>query len=110
MEGCEGIVGRKPMAANDAYRAKGLECLSLAECMHDPEKRAERLRFARMWMSLADPFDEARGSYEFPREAEKSTNLIYDFLQNGLQKIFGDVLSEPVPLQLTSLLHRLEGR
>jgi hypothetical protein len=59
------------MAANDAYRAKGLECLSLAECMHDPEKRAERLRF---------------------------------------QKIFGDVLSEPVPSQLTSLLHRLEGR
>ena len=98
------------MAANDAHRAKGLECLSLAECMHDPEKRAERLRFARMWMSLADPFDEARGSYEFPREAEKSTNLIYDFLQNGLQKIFGYVLSEPVPSQLTSLLHRLEGR
>ncbi len=98
------------MAANNAYRAKGLECLSLAECMHDPEERAERLRFARMWMSLANQIDEARGSYEFPREAEKSSSLTYNFLQKGLQKIYGDVLSEPVPSQLTSLLHRLEGR
>jgi hypothetical protein len=98
------------MAANNAYRAKRLECLSLAECMHDPEERAERLRFARMWISLANQIDEARGSYEFPREAEKSSNLTYNFLQNGLQKIYGDVQSEPVPSQLTSLLHRLEGR
>jgi hypothetical protein len=100
------------MAADNAYRAKALECLSLAECMNDPEERAERLRFARMWMSLAAPIDEARGSYEFPREAEKNSkfNLVDDFLQNGLQKIYGDVLSEPVPSQLTSLLHRLEGQ
>jgi hypothetical protein len=35
--------------------------------MNDPEERAEIVRFARMWMSLTEPIDEARGSYEFPR-------------------------------------------
>jgi hypothetical protein len=55
------------MTANNAYHAKALECLSLAECMNDPEERAEIVRFAGMWMSLAEPIDEARGSYEFPR-------------------------------------------
>jgi len=39
----------------------------LIECMNDPEERAEIVRFAWMWMSLAEPIDEARGSYEFPR-------------------------------------------
>ena len=52
------------MAAHNAYRAKALECLSLAACMNDPEERAEMLRFAQMWMNLAD---EAPMSYEFPR-------------------------------------------
>ena len=56
-----------PMAADNAYRAKAWECLSLAECTNDPEERADIVRFARMWMSLAEPIDEARGSYEFPR-------------------------------------------
>ena len=32
--------------AADDYRAKAFECLSLAECMNDPEKRAEILRYA----------------------------------------------------------------
>ena len=32
------------------------------------------------------------------------------FPQNELRKIYGDVPSEPVPSQLTSLLHRLEGQ
>jgi hypothetical protein len=55
------------MAAENAYRAKAWECLSRAECMNDPEERAEIVRFARMWMSLVEPIDDARGSYEFPR-------------------------------------------
>jgi hypothetical protein len=55
------------MAADNAYRAKAWECLSLAECTNDPEERADIVRFAWMWMSLAEPIDEARGSYEFPR-------------------------------------------
>jgi hypothetical protein len=58
-----------PMAADNAYRnayrAKAWECLSLAECMNDPVERAEMVRFASMWMNLAD--DEAPGEYEFPR-------------------------------------------
>jgi hypothetical protein len=68
LEGREGDCEEKvPMAADNAYRAKAWECLSLAECMNDPDERAEIVRFAWMWMSLAEPIDEARGSYEFPR-------------------------------------------
>jgi hypothetical protein len=55
------------MAADNAYRARAWECLSLAEWVNDSEERAEIVRFARMWMSLAEPIDEGRGSYEFPR-------------------------------------------
>jgi hypothetical protein len=55
------------MAADNAYHARAWECLSLAEWVNDPEERAEIVRFARMWMSLAEPIDEGRGSYEFPR-------------------------------------------
>jgi hypothetical protein len=54
-----------PMTADNAYRAKAWECLSLAECTNDPEERAEIMRFASMW-SLAEPIDEERGAYEFP--------------------------------------------
>jgi hypothetical protein len=43
------------------------ECLSLAESMNDPERRADMLRVARLWMSLAGPMDELRGAYELPR-------------------------------------------
>ncbi len=50
-------------AANE-YRAKALECLSLAECMNDLENRAEILRYARMWMQLAEPVEKVRGAYE----------------------------------------------
>jgi hypothetical protein len=56
------------MAADNAYRAKARECLSLAECVNDPEERAEIVRFARIWMNLAEPIDEALGSYECPYE------------------------------------------
>ena len=54
------------MTADNACRAKAWECLSLAECMNDPEERAETVRFARIWMSLAEPIDEEQGAYEFP--------------------------------------------
>ena len=52
------------MATANEYRAKAWECLSTAETMNDPERRAELLRFARMWMMLADPIGELRGSFE----------------------------------------------
>jgi hypothetical protein len=51
-------------AAANEYRAKAFECLSLAECMNDPENRAETLRYARMWMQLAEPVEKFRGAYE----------------------------------------------
>jgi len=54
-------------AAANEYRARAFEYLSLAECMNDPERRAELLRFARMWMDLAGPIEQARGAYELPR-------------------------------------------
>jgi len=51
-------------AAANEYRAKAFECVSLAECMNDPENRAEILRYARMWMQLAEPVEKVRGAYE----------------------------------------------
>jgi hypothetical protein len=54
------------MNAVNEYRAKGFECLSLAESMNDPEERAEVLRFARIWMNLAEPIEALRGAYELP--------------------------------------------
>lgn len=57
------------MNAVDGYRAKAWECLSLAESMNDPERRADMLRFARMWMSLTEPIGDLpipRSPYELP--------------------------------------------
>ena len=51
----------------NVYRAKAFECLSLAECMNNPEERAEMIRFARAGMSFAEPIAEARGAYEWFR-------------------------------------------
>jgi len=59
------------MKAANEYRAKGFECLSLAECMNDPEQRAEALRFARIWMNLAEPIEEFWGAYELPPADEE---------------------------------------
>ena len=57
------------MNAADGYRAKAWECLSLAENMNDPERRADILRYARMWMSLTEPIGDLpipRSPYELP--------------------------------------------
>ena len=57
---------------NDQYRlagcrAKAWECLSLAESVNDPERRADLLLFARMWLSLMEPIKgRASGAYELP--------------------------------------------
>ena len=65
------------MKAVNVSRAKAFECLSLAECMN-PEERAEMVRFARVWMSFAEPIAEARGAYEWraPSECENSTRHV----------------------------------
>ncbi len=49
------------------YRAKGFELLSLAETVNDPERRADMLRYARMWMSLSEPMSDLPSAYELPR-------------------------------------------
>ena len=51
-------------AAANEYRAKAFECLSQAECMNDPERRAELLQYARLWMQLTEPIRAPRGAYE----------------------------------------------
>ena len=51
-------------AAANEYRAKAFECLSLAECMADPERRAEILRYAQWWMQLTEPVGASRSAYE----------------------------------------------
>src|SRR5712692_4876915 len=64
-----GHPGGCAMNAVDGYRAKAWECLSLAESMNDPERRADMLRFARMWMSLTEPIGDLpipRSPYELP--------------------------------------------
>ncbi len=56
----------------DGYRAKAWECLSLAESVNDPERRADLLRFARMWMSLTEPIGDLpmpKSPYELPPQS-----------------------------------------
>ncbi len=55
------------MNRTNEYRAKGFELLSLAESMNDPERRADMLRYARMWMSLSEPMPDLPSGYELPR-------------------------------------------
>jgi hypothetical protein len=49
------------------YRAKALEFLSLAESVNDPERRADMLRYARMWMNLSEPLPDLPSAYELSR-------------------------------------------
>jgi hypothetical protein len=45
------------------YRAKAWECAARAQVVNDPERRADLLRFAGMWLSLTEPTeDELRGA------------------------------------------------
>jgi hypothetical protein len=55
------------MNRTNKYRAKAFEFLSLAETVNDPERRADLLRFARMWMSLSEPLPDMRSAYELKR-------------------------------------------
>ncbi len=55
------------MNRTNEYRAKGCEFLSLAETVNDPERRADMLRYARMWMSLSEPMPDLPSAYELPR-------------------------------------------
>ena len=61
------------------YRAKAFELLSLTESVNDPERRADMLRFAQMWMSLSKPLPDLRSAYELPPLApgSESTNSFF---------------------------------
>jgi hypothetical protein len=56
------------------YHAKAFECLSLAECRNNPEERAEMVRFARVWMSFAEPITEAGVPMSGPAVLEGAMN------------------------------------
>ena len=73
-------------AAANGYRAKAFECLSLAECMTDPERRAEILRYARLWMQLAEPVGTSRSAYEVaPAIAPLSVVVQHNTWQQNLR-------------------------
>src|SRR5262249_48578058 len=68
---CIVLISNKPPATfcrsasgGPSYRAKAFECLSLAEFMNDPERRAELLQYARLWMQLTEPVGAYRSAYE----------------------------------------------
>jgi hypothetical protein len=80
------------MKAVKGYRAKGFECLLLAECMNDAEERAEMLRFARIWMNLAKPVEELRGAYELPPADEERRNHSMAMLSNfAASRLVGEI-------------------
>ena len=68
------------MAVVEEYRARAWECLSLAENMNDPERRADILRYARMWMSLTEPIPDLplRLPYELPPQLRLPTRPNFD--------------------------------
>jgi len=56
-----------PKTLADYWVRRADECAARAQSINDPERRAGMLRFAAMWLSLAEPVkDELRGAYELP--------------------------------------------
>ena len=73
-----GNASEVPNESRSKRRAKAFECLSLAEGMNDPERRAEILRYARLWMQLAEPIGTSRSAYEVePAIAPLSVNIAF---------------------------------
>jgi hypothetical protein len=49
--------------------AKRADGAARAQSISDPERRADMLRFAGLWLSLTEPAkDELQGAYEWPRQ------------------------------------------
>jgi hypothetical protein len=55
------------MNHTNEYRAKAFELVSLAETMNDAERRADMLRYARIWMDLSEPLPDFPSAYELSR-------------------------------------------
>jgi hypothetical protein len=74
-------------AAANEHRAKAFECLSQAEGMNDPERRAEILRYARLWMQLTEPIGTSRSAYEVePAIAPLSVVVQHNTWQQNLRQ------------------------
>jgi hypothetical protein len=70
------------------YRAKAFEFLSLAQNTNDPERRADLLRFARMWMSLTQPIgDLPRHKSPYEKHNESSPAQPVRPLRHGQQRL-----------------------
>ncbi len=53
----------------DSWAKRADECAARAQSISDPERRADMLRFAGLWLSLTEPAkDGLRGAYEWPRQ------------------------------------------
>jgi hypothetical protein len=51
----------------DYWAKRADQCAARAQSISDPERRADMLRFAGIWLSLTEPTkDELRGAYEWP--------------------------------------------
>ena len=49
------------------YRRRAFEYLALANAADDPERRAEVLSFAGIWLQLFEPIDDIPGHFELPK-------------------------------------------
>jgi len=59
--------GASTLNLADYWGRRADECAARAQSINEPERRADMLRFAGMWLSLAEPVkDELRGAYELP--------------------------------------------
>jgi hypothetical protein len=58
---------RGTMDHANEYRAKAFELLSMAESVNVPERRADMLRYAQMWMNLSKPMPDLPSAYELKR-------------------------------------------
>ena len=66
-----GVVKMLQSRSRREYRVKAFDCLSRAESIDDPEKRADMLALARMWMSLGEPLGDIPGAYEYSSQSHK---------------------------------------
>jgi hypothetical protein len=59
--------GASLLSLADYWVRRADECAARAQSISDPERHADMLRFAGMWLSLTEPIkDELRGAHELP--------------------------------------------
>jgi hypothetical protein len=64
---------RNEQSKLSGYKAKAYECASRAQSINDPQRRADMLRYAGMFLSLTEPIkDPLRGAYELPPQKPRN--------------------------------------